>query len=359
MNNKISIIFPCRNEKESIKDVLIKTLAVIKKNKLPAEIIVSDSSSDGSDKIAQNLKVKVRKHNKEGYGVALTEGIKTATGKVIIYLDADGTYSPEEIPNFLKELKDNDIVIGSRFKGKIEKNAMPFLHRFLGTPLINFLLLIFFGIKTSDSQSGFRAMKKETFEKLNLKTAGMEFATEMLIKAKKEKLKIKEIPISYYPRKGTSKLRPYYDGFHHIRYIAIQIPIFFYLIPSFLLLLIGFLGLTKNMFNFKLYPFLETATVKFIFPILGVEIFFLGLFAKTFLTVKFKEISIFAKKLNQFLRAKNVILLFCLLVLLPFLLKIINATDNFFEILFASTLIGFLLLFNTFILSIINTLYKN
>jgi len=344
MVEKISIILPCRNEKDSLRESIKQIKKTLEKNNLNGEIIVSDSSKDGSDKIAIEEDVGLIKHDKEGYGLAIKEGVNVSSGNIIIYADPDGTYDFEDIPRFIKELKKSDIVLGSRFKGKIKKHAMPLLHRLLGTPLFNILLRVFLRIKTSDSQSGFRALKKKTFLELNLKTMGMEFATEMLIKAKRLNLKIKEVPITYSERMGYSKLNTYRDGFAHLKYIILEAPLIFYFSFGFLFL---FLGLYSLFFNQTLMP----ATIKLLFPIIGIQILFLGLFAKTYLHVKFDEKNNSLKKFYSVFNLKFAILAGLILVLIPVLSKILNVEDRFFDVLLVSAVIGLQTIFNSIMLS--------
>lgn len=341
MAAKISIVLPCRNEKESIGGCLQEIGQILKEKNLAGEVIVSDSSADGSAEIAAAAGATVIRHGREGYGLAVREGVAAAANDVIVYADADGTYSFREIPNLLKELEENDLVVGSRLRGKIESGAMPLAHRFLGTPFLNFLLSLFFGVNISDSQSGYRALKRKTFKALNLKTNGMEFATEMLIKAKKNNLKIKEIPITYSRRKGNSKLRPYKDGFAHVKYILMQAPLAFYFTVGGILFLIGLFG----------HLFGGTATVKILFPFLGAQVFFLGLFAKTYLSTKFDEENKFIREFYSTFKLKTGLTVGLLLILIPILLKIFGLAADIFDPLLASTIIGLQIIFNSFILS--------
>ncbi len=199
MENKkpeTTIILPCRNEEKALQKCLNEIKETLKINKLSAEIIVSDSSKDRSPEIAKKNKVVLIKHNKEGYGRAYLEAFPLARGKYIFMADADGSYDFKEVPNFIKELKNgNDLVIGNRFARNIDKDAMPFLNRYIGNPILSGILRLFFFAKIKDSHSGMRAIKRDSLKKLNLKTTGMEFASEMLIKAIKNELKIKEIQI--------------------------------------------------------------------------------------------------------------------------------------------------------------------
>ncbi len=221
-NLKLSVVLPCRDEEAAVGECILKIKQVLEQNNIDGEIIVSDSSADSSAKIAQNLGAVLIQHGREGYGTACLEGFKAAKGKYIFLADADGSYDFAEIPNFLAHLElGNDFVIGNRFKGKIAPGAMPLLHRFVGNPLFPFMFRIFFRAKIQDVHCGMRAVAKESLAPLALNSTGMEFASEMLIKAVQNKLKIHELSINYYKRKGVSKLRPFADGFRHLRLIVL------------------------------------------------------------------------------------------------------------------------------------------
>ncbi len=236
---KISVVLPCRNEEKTIGICIEK----IKKALFGQdyEIIVSDSSKDKSAEIAKKAGAKVLKHNLEGYGNAYHVGLKKSKGDYIIMGDADDTYDFLEIPKFVHELdKGYDFVVGNRFAGKIEKGAMPFSHRYLGNPVLSGILRLFFHSKIKDAHCGMRAMRREILEKLNLRTTGMEYASEMVIMAEKKKLKIKQIPISYYKRKGKSKLKSFSDGWRHLRFMLLYSPLFLFFLPGLFLFLFGF-----------------------------------------------------------------------------------------------------------------------
>jgi len=154
--------------------------------------------------------------------------------------DADASYSFEEVPNFINRLEQGaDIVIGNRFSGKMHKDAMTFSHKYIGNPILSFILRLFFNTKIKDSQCGMRAVKKDCLKKLYLQTTGMEFASEMLIKAVRGNLKIKELPIGYYPRKGISKMRSFPDAWKHIRFMLLYSPLFLFFIPGLSFFLMG------------------------------------------------------------------------------------------------------------------------
>jgi glycosyltransferase involved in cell wall biosynthesis len=284
---EISIILPCRNEEVGLAFCLEKIKQVIKTNNLSAEIIVSDSSTDKSPEIAQKNEVILIKHDKEGYGIAYLETFKIAKGKYLFMADADGTYDFAEIPNFIKQLKKgNDLVLGNRFSGKIEKDAMPFMNRYLGNPVLSFILRLFFFAKIKDSHTGMRAIRKKSIEALNLKTTGMEFASEMIIKAIKNNFKIKEIPISYYKRLGNSKLKPFSDAWKHLRFMLLYSPLFLFFIPGIVLfslgivLLVWFAFTTPNIFGLNMYyhPMFFFSAM----AIIGYQLIIFSAFAKSY-----------------------------------------------------------------------------
>jgi len=286
-NPEISIILPCRNEEQAIEFCLKQIKEVIKKNKLNAEIIVSDYSTDNSPIIAKKNKVMLIKHNKEGYGNAYLEAFPYAKGKYIFMADCDGTYDFNETPKFIEELKQgNNLVIGNRFAGTMEKDSMPFLNKYIGNPVLSGILRLFFFTKIKDSHSGMRAITKQALNKLNLKTAGMEFASEMIIKAIRNNLKIKELSINYYKRKGDSKLNPFSDAWKHLRFMLLYSPLFLFFIPGIILFLIGLVSMVLlylskiNLFGIQLFyhpMFLSTSLI-----IIGYQLIIFSVFAKSY-----------------------------------------------------------------------------
>ncbi|MFA5484711.1 MAG: glycosyltransferase family 2 protein [Candidatus Pacearchaeota archaeon] len=283
----ISIILPCRNEEKALDFCLSNVKEVIKKNNLSAEIIVSDSSVDSSPEIAKRHKVVLVKHDKEGYGNAYLEGIKHSKGEYIMMLDADGTYDFNDIPLFISYLdKGYDFVIGDRFKGKMDKKCMPWSHKYIGNPILSGLLRFFFKTKVRDAHCGIRAIKKSSLKKLNLQTKGMEFASEMVIKAARNNLKIKEIPTNYYCRLGDSKLKSFRDGWRHLRFMLLYSPFFLFFIPGLILFLIGFFSFLwvylNNPYLFGIVLFYHPLFLSSLFLISGYQLMIFSLFAKTY-----------------------------------------------------------------------------
>lgn len=211
----MSVVMPCLNEEEGVGGCINKIKEVFEHNRILGEVIVVDNgSTDSSAMIASSLGAKVVCQPKKGYGAAYLKGFAEAKGEYILMGDADSSYDFLEIPRFLDALENHDLVIGNR--KYIKKGAMPFLHRYVGNPFFSWLLKNLFSIRISDSHCGFGAIKKEELARLGLKSTGMEFASEILIKAKKKNLKMAEIPITYYPRKGKPKLRTFRDGLRHL-----------------------------------------------------------------------------------------------------------------------------------------------
>jgi glycosyltransferase involved in cell wall biosynthesis len=241
---QLSVVLPYLNEENSIEICIKKIKDVFEKEKIDGEIIVVDNgSTDRSVEIVKKYNdVKLLFEPQKGYGSALRCGIENAQGEYIIMGDADNTYDFYEIPKFLEKLKEGyDLVIGSRFKGKILKGAMSFSHRYIGNPILTGMLRLFFGGNISDAHCGLRGFTKQAYQKMNLRTTGMEFASEMVIHALKKKLKIAEIPITYYPRIGESKLSSFRDAWRHIRFMLLYSPDYLFLLPGIILFLVGFI----------------------------------------------------------------------------------------------------------------------
>lgn len=237
----ISLVIPTRNEEETIAECITRANSAFQDMGVEGEIVVSDNSSDRTPDIAISMGAKVVTPRELGYGNAYLEGFKHARGKYIVILDGDLTYDPLEIPKFIEPLKSGmaDFVMGTRLKGDIKKGAMPALHRYIGNPFLTRMLNALFGAGISDSHCGMRAITKEALVSLNLHTVGMEFASEMVIEASRKGLKITEIPISYYSRRGASKLSSFSDGWRHLRFMMLYKPTPFLLLPGLIVLLMG------------------------------------------------------------------------------------------------------------------------
>jgi len=238
---EVSVILPALNEEVTIGTCIEKIKKVFLEKGIAGEIIVIDSSTDATGTIARNLGAIVIRPAKDGYGNAYLAGFRHAKGRYIVMGDADNTYDFLDIPRMIEPLeKGADLVIGSRFKGKIEPGSMAPLHHYIGNPLLTLMLNFVFRTGFSDSHSGFRAVRRAALEKLNLTSGGMEFASEMLIRASRQGLVITEIPITYYSRVSPSKLHSFADGWRHIRFVLLMRPIPFLAFPGIFFACIGF-----------------------------------------------------------------------------------------------------------------------
>jgi glycosyltransferase involved in cell wall biosynthesis len=280
----VSVILPALDEEHTIGKCITKIQKVFHDNAISGEIIVADSSTDRTAEIAEFLGAKVFRAEKSGYGNAYLTGFKHANGRFIVLGDADNTYDFYQIPNLIGPLKDYaDFVIGSRFKGTIHPGSMTPLHLYLGNPLLTWMINIIFHTDFTDTHSGFRAITREALDRLNLKTGGMEFASEMLVMASKEQLNIVEVPIDYYPRQTPSKLHSFADGWRHIRFVLLMKPLPFVAVPGFIfslvgLLLMSFFYLQGDIESSHLHAFILGA----IFMIGGIQVILSGFLMKTY-----------------------------------------------------------------------------
>lgn len=245
----VTILLPCLNEEKTLEECIKKIKKVMNKTKYKYELLLCDNNSDDKSLIiAKKNKIRYCIENNRGYGNTLRNGINKAFGKYIVMLDCDLSYDEEDIPKFIKYLEEGyDVVIGNRFRGVLEKNAMPLSH-FIGSKILSIYSNILFRNNVGDYHCGLRAFKKNEILKLNLKTQGMEFASEMIIKAKLTKLKVKNLPTNYYKDKRDKKshLKTFKDGFRHLKLInklKFENSIFFRYSIVFILTLIILLGI--------------------------------------------------------------------------------------------------------------------
>ncbi len=261
----VSVIIPAMDEELTIGACIQKIQTVFRDNHINGEIIVADASTDRTPEIAQSLGARVIRPEMRGYGNAYLAAFKEARGRYIVIGDSDNTYDFAKIPLLLAPLEAGaDFVIGSRFKGTIHTGAMSPLHRYIGNPFLTWMINTIFRTDYSDTHSGFRAITREALDRLSLKSGGMEFASEMLVMASKENLKIAEVPIEYYPRVAPSKLHSFADGWRHIRFVLLMKPLPFLAIPGLLfsvvgLLLMAFFSLEGNVESSHLHIFIVGA----------------------------------------------------------------------------------------------------
>lgn len=234
---------PCLNEAETLADCIEKAKKFLEKHQITGEIIVADNgSSDNSVAIAKKAGAQVVQVAERGYGNALKAGFAGAQGQYLIMGDADGSYDWSELSGLLELLRSGcDLVIGNRYKGGIQKNAMPFLHRYLGNPVLSFLGRLFFKSSVGDFHCGLRGLTAQAYRQLKLSTTGMEFASEMIVKAHLLHLKIAEVPIVLYPdgRSRKPHLKTWSDGWRHLRFLLLYSPNWLFLIPGLILMSLG------------------------------------------------------------------------------------------------------------------------
>lgn len=238
----ISVVMPCLNEEATIGSCVEKALRGIAASGLPGEVVVADNgSTDRSVASARAAGARVVHQPRRGYGNAYQAGFAAARGTYLIMGDSDDTYDFTEVARFVAPLRsgDYDYVLGSRFRGRILPGAMPWHHRYIGNPALTWLLNRLFGLDASDAHSGMRAFTREAYARMQLRSPGMEFASEIVINAAKARLRVTEVPITYYPRAGESKLRSFRDGWRHLRYMLLYSPNWLFLAPGLLLLLFG------------------------------------------------------------------------------------------------------------------------
>lgn len=219
MNIELSIVMPCLNEAETLAVCINKAQSFFERENINGEVIIADNgSTDGSQKIATDLNARMVNVPQKGYGSALRGGIEAANGKYVIMGDADDSYDFSNLMPYVIKLREGyDLVMGNRFKGGIKKGAMPFLHKYLGNPVLSFIGRLFFKSKIGDFHCGLRGFSKEAYYKMELKTTGMEFASEMIVKSSLKDLKITEVNTILSPdgRSRPPHLNTWRDGWRH------------------------------------------------------------------------------------------------------------------------------------------------
>jgi glycosyltransferase involved in cell wall biosynthesis len=237
---RVSVVIPCLNEAENIVECVTRAKTVMAEHGLTGEVIVADNASDdGSPELAKQAGALVVHETRRGYGSAYLAGFAAARGEYVVMADADLTYDWSEIPKFVGKLDEGaQLVMGDRMDN-IHPGAMPWLHRYVGNPVLSGILNLFFRTGVRDAHCGMRAFRRDILPTLDLRTTGMEFASEMVIRASKEKLDIRQIPIEYHPRGGESKLSSFRDGWRHLRFLLVHSPTHLFLIPGLVLFVLG------------------------------------------------------------------------------------------------------------------------
>jgi glycosyltransferase involved in cell wall biosynthesis len=233
---RVSIVMPCLNEAETVATCVTKARQWLSRADVSGEVLVVDNgSTDRSRELAAAAGASVIREERRGYGHALLRGLSEARGEVLVMGDADDTYDFSRLDELIRPLEEGaDLVLGNRFTGGIRPGAMPWAHRYIGSPVINLVIRRFIGLRIGDSQSGFRAFTRGAFQRLRLRAGGMEFASEMLVNAAREGMTVAEVPAPYSVRLGESKLNTVRDGWRHLRFLLLAAPDFLFVLPGLL-----------------------------------------------------------------------------------------------------------------------------
>jgi glycosyltransferase involved in cell wall biosynthesis len=287
----VSVVIPCLNEANSIGICVGKAMQAFRAAGLRGEVVVADNgSTDGSVEIAEKLGARVVQVAQRGYGSALRAGIAASRGGFIIMGDADDSYDFSEVPRFVEMWRQGyEVVMGNRFRGEIKRGAMPWHHKYIGNPALSTVLNLFFHAGIGDSHCGMRGFTRAVYDRMDLRSTGMEFASEFVIKAAQLRAKVAEIPITLWPDKRgrPPHLRSFRDGWRHLRFMLLYAPNWLFLLPGASLVAAGL------FLVFWLLPgprvvtprvTLDVHTMIFgvIFTLLGVQILSIGAFAKVF-----------------------------------------------------------------------------
>jgi glycosyltransferase involved in cell wall biosynthesis len=280
------VVIPCLNEAGSIARCVAAARSALDSQGWQGEVIVADNGSDdGSAELANGAGALVVVEPRRGYGSAYLAGFAAAQGDYIVMADADLTYDFADIPDFIEKLDEGaDLVMGDRM-GNIQPGAMPWLHRYVGNPALTGLLNLFFGTGVRDAHCGMRAIRRSALPRLDLRTTGMEFASEMVIRAGKEKLAIDEIPIHYHPREGESKLSSFRDGWRHLRFLLVHSPNWLFIVPGALMALLGFVVALTVLFQIEVFGRewdLHSMVAGALLMIVGTQVLALGLCAHAY-----------------------------------------------------------------------------
>jgi glycosyltransferase involved in cell wall biosynthesis len=283
---RVSVVIPCLNEEENIVEVVTRARRAMEEAGISGEVVVADNDSeDRSAQLAHDAGARVVHEPRRGYGSAYMAGFAAARGEYIVMGDADLTYDFEEIPRFVEELdKGAELVMGDRMKN-IHPGAMPWHHRYIGNPVLTGILNVFFKTGVSDAHCGMRALRRDVLPRLDLRTTGMEFASEMVIRASKEHLRIAEFPIEYHPRGGESKLSSWRDGWRHLRFLLVHSPTHLFILPGAIMTAIG--ALISLLVLWQIHIFgrswdLHTEIAGSLLTIIGVQVVALGLCAHAY-----------------------------------------------------------------------------
>ncbi|HEX2129711.1 MAG TPA: glycosyltransferase family 2 protein [Solirubrobacterales bacterium] len=283
---ELSVVIPCLNEAEGIGVVVEKAIRTMRDEGISGEVVVADNGSeDGSPEIARAAGARVVDEPRRGYGSAYQAGFAAARGEYILMGDADDTYDFTQIKRFVEPLREGaDMVIGNRMSN-IQPGAMPWLHQHIGNPLLTGLLNLFFRTGVRDAHCGMRAFRRDLLPALDLRSTGMEFASEHVIRAAKLGLDIRDIDIDYHPRIGESKLSSFSDGWRHLRFLLVHSPTWLFVIPGAAVGMLGILGVLVSVSGLELFGRewqLHAMIASVAAVVLGAQIVQIGVFSRAF-----------------------------------------------------------------------------
>ena len=241
---EVSVVLPCLNEEETVAACVEKALGWFEREGIDGEVVVVDNgSTDRSREEALRAGARVIEESRRGYGAAHLRGFADSRGEIIVMADADDTYDLVNLTPLVDPVRNGyDMVIGNRMGG-MDPGAMTWSHRVIGTPAISFLLRLFTGSSVGDGQCGLRAFSRDAYERMELRSSGMELASEMILKAFRRDMKVAEVPTTYAVRKGETKLNTFRDGWRHLRFLLLYTPHYLFLVPGLILMLLGILSL--------------------------------------------------------------------------------------------------------------------
>jgi glycosyltransferase involved in cell wall biosynthesis len=365
----VSVVIPCLNEQENIERCVLLAREVMEREGIPGEVVVADNDSeDRSAELATAAGARVVHEPRRGYGSAYLAGFAAARGRYIVMGDADLTYDFNEIPRFLKELEDGaDLVMGDRMDN-IQPGAMPWLHRYVGNPVLSGTLNLFFKTGIRDAHCGMRALRRDRLPVLDLRTTGMEFASEMVIRASKEHLDIREFPIEYHPRGGESKLSSFRDGWRHLRFLLVHSPTHLFIVPGLVMSALGAIVALTVVANVSLFGRtwnLHAEIGGALLMIVGTQVLGLGLCAHAYGTYFMNEKDVWFDRMRARFRLEDGLMLGGALSLVGFVIAAVIVvvwvnrgfgalSDEKLAVLAASLMIvGIQIFFSSFLLSIL------
>lgn len=287
----ISIVMPCLNEEQTVGTCVRKALSWLERSAYAGEVIVVDNgSTDRSAELAAAAGARVVSEPRPGYGAALRRGFAEGKGDWLVMGDCDDTYDFSDLDPLMEPLANGaDMSVGNRFAGGIAPGAMTWSHRYIGTPVISFLLRIFSGLKVGDSQCGLRAFTRSALDRLDLRTDGMELASEMILKSARRGLKVADVPVPYDVRLGEAKLNTMRDGWRHLRFLLLASPNYLFTIPGITLTLLGIvtmaLALPQNGIEIGDLTW-QPIFAGGIFVVVGVNALLLGFASRLYLTAR-------------------------------------------------------------------------